>query len=116
MEKRKGWGASPAVRFMGQGDKAACACTSTAVLVLIQRTFSFGRHPSHPGYSDNRRGRKRVCHAHVHHHWTPREVQEEVTALGIALGARREPCCTGGAAGVGGSSSTEGCEGIGCGG
>ena len=47
-----------------------------------------------------------MCRAHVQHPWPPREVQEEVTALGIALGARREPCRAGGAAGVGGGSST----------
>ena len=63
--------------------------------------------------ADNRRGRKRVCHAHVHHHWPPREVQEEVPALGVALGVWREPCRTGGAAGVGGGSSIGACSRIG---
>ena len=112
MEKRKGWGASPAIRSMGQGDKAARICNSTAVLVPLQRIFGFGRLPSPPGGSNIRRGRKRVWHAHVHHHWLPREVQEEVTVLGIALEARREPFCTGGAAGVGGGSRTGGCGGV----
>ena len=31
--KRKRWGASPAVRIMGQGDKAARSCPCAAVLV-----------------------------------------------------------------------------------
>ena len=57
-----------------------------------------------------------MCHAHVHHHWQPREVLEEVTALGVAMGARREPFRTGGAAGVVGGRSTGGCGGIGRGG
>ena len=61
MEKRKEWGASPAIRLMGQGDKAARACTSKAVVVPLQRIFGFGRHPSPPRCSGNRRGRKRVC-------------------------------------------------------
>ena len=68
MEKRKRWGASPAVRFMGQGDKTARACTCAAVLVPLQRIFGFRRHSSPPGCGGNRRGRKRVCHAHVRHH------------------------------------------------
>ena len=42
MEKRKRWGARPAVRFMGQGDKAARARTYTAVLVPLQRIFGLG--------------------------------------------------------------------------
>ena len=81
MEKRKGWGASRAMRCMGQGNKMARAGTSTAVLVPLQRLFGFGRHPSPPGCSGYRisRGRKRVCHTHVHHHWLPQEVQEEVS-------------------------------------
>ena len=116
MEKRKRWGARPAVRFMGQGDKAARAPTCTAVLVPLQRIFGFGRHPSPPGCGGSRRGRKRACHAHVHHHWPPRDVQEEVTALGVALGARRKSCRAGGAAGLGGGCSTVGLRGIGRGG
>ena len=56
-----------------------------------------------------------MCHAHVHH-WPLREVREEVTALGIQLGARREPCRTIGVAGVYGGSSTGGGGGIGLGG
>ena len=79
-------GASPAVRIMAQGDKAARACTCTAVLVPLQRVFGFCRHSSPPGCGGNQKGRKRVCHAHVHHHWPPREVQEEVAAPGVALG------------------------------
>ena len=43
-------------------------------------------------------------------------VQEEVTALGIAAGARREPCRTGDFAGVCVGSSPAGSGGIGCGG
>ena len=102
MEKRKHWGTSPAVCFMGQGDEAARARSCTAVLFPLQRIFGFGRHSSPPGCGGNRRGRKRVCHAHVHHHkWPPREVQEDVTAVGVALGARRELCRAVGAAGVG---------------
>ena len=63
-----------------------------------------------------------MCHAHVHHHWPLQEVQEEVTALGVALGSRHEPWRTGGtagvgggrsSAGVGGGRSTGGCGGIG---
>ena len=27
-----------------------------------------------PGWSGNYKGRKRLCHGHVHHHWPPREV------------------------------------------
>ena len=57
-----------------------------------------------------------MCHAHVHHDWPPREVQQEVTALGVALGARREPCRAGGAAGVGAGCSIGGCGGLGAGG
>ena len=109
-------GGSSAVRFMGHGDKAARARTCTALLVPLQRIFGFGGHSSPPGCSGNRRGRERVCHAHVQHHWPPREVQEEVTALGVALGARREPWRTGGAAGVGGGCSTGACGGFGAGG
>ena len=102
---------------MGSGDKAARACTSTAVLVSLQRILGFGRQSSPPGCSDNRTGRKRVCQAPVHHYWPPREVQEEeVTALGIMLGARWEPCRTGGAASVVGGSRIGGCGGIGRGG
>ena len=113
-ENRRGGGGSAAIHFMGQGDKAARACTSTAVLVPRQRIVDFGRHSNPPGCSDNRRGRTRVCDAHAHHHWPPREVQ--VTALEIPLGARHEPCRTsGGAAGVD-CSSTGGCGGIGAGG
>ena len=56
MEKRKRWGARPAVRFMGQGDKAARARTCTTVLVPLQRIFGFGRHPSPPGW-----GSKQQC-------------------------------------------------------
>ena len=110
MEKRKRWGASPAVRFMGQGDKAARARTCTSVRVLLQRIFGFSRHFSPPGRGGNRRGRMRVCHARVHHHWPPREVHEGVTALGVGLGARRELCRTGGAAGMGGGRSIGGLE------
>ena len=112
MEKRERWGPRPAVSFMGQGDKGARACTCTAVLVPLQRIFGFGRHPSPPGCGGNRRGRKRVSHTHFHHHWPPREVQEEVTALGVVLGAWREPCCAGGAAGVGGGCRTGVCGGV----
>ena len=104
-------GGSPAVRFMGQGDKAARTITSAAVLVPLQRIFGCSRYSSPPGCGANRRGRKRVCHAHVHHHWPPREVQEEVTALGAALGPRREPCRTGGAARVSAGRSTGSCRG-----
>ena len=49
-----------------------------------------------------------MCQAHVHHHRLPREVQEEVTALGVALEARREPCRAGG---VGGGCSSGRCGG-----
>ena len=56
-----------------------------------------------------------MSHTRVHHHWPPREVQEEIIALGTTLGAR-EPCLTGGAAGMGCGSSTRECGGIGCGG
>ena len=114
MEKRKRWGASPDVRLMGQGDKAANACTCTATPAPLQCIFCLGRQSCPSGCGGHCSGRKRVCHAHVHHHWPARdpEVQEEVTALGIALGARREPCRTGGAAGVGGGRSTGGYGGI----
>ena len=111
MEKRKRWGARPAARFMGQGDKAARARTCTAVSFPLQRIFGFGRYPSPPGCGGNRRGRKWVSHAHDHHYWPPREVQEEVTALGVALGAWRERSRVGGAAGVCGSSRTGGAGG-----
>ena len=57
-----------------------------------------------------------VCHSHVHHHWPPRQVQEEVIGLGFALAARREPCRTGGAAGVGRGHTSGGAEGLGAGG
>ena len=97
---------------MGQGDKAARTCTCKAVLVPPQRIFGFGGHSNPLGRGGNRRGRTRVCHAHVHHHWPPREVQEEVTALRVALGSWRVPCRTGGAAGVGGGRSAGGCRGI----
>ena len=108
MEKCKRWGASPAVRFMGPGDKVAHARTCTVVLVTLQCIFGFGRHSSPPGCGGNRRGRKRVCHAHFHHHWPPREVHEEATALGVALGARLEPCRASGAAAAGAGCSTGG--------
>ena len=117
MEKRERWGPRPAVSFMGKGDKAARARTCTAVLVPLQRIFGFGRHPSPLGCGGNRRGRKRVSHTHVHHHWPPREVQEQVTAVGVALGAWRESCRAGGAAGVGGGCCrARGCGGVGRGG
>ena len=48
---------------------------------------------------------------HVRHHWPPLKVLEEVTALGFALGAGREPLCTGDAAVVGGGCSTGGAPG-----
>ena len=110
MEKRKRWGASPDVRLMGQGDKAANACTCTATPAPLQCIFCLGRQSCPSGCGGHCSGRKRVGHAHVHHHWPAREpeVQEEVTALGVALGARREPCRTGGAAGVGGGRSSSG--------
>ena len=41
MEKGKRWGASPAVRFMRQGDKAARVRTCTAVLVPLQHIGSY---------------------------------------------------------------------------
>ena len=113
MEKRKRWKAGPAVRFKGQGDKAARARTCTAELVLHQRIFGFSRYPSPPGCGGNRRAIKWVSHTHVHHHWPTREVQEEVTALGVALGACLKPSRSGGAAGVGGGYRTGGCGGIG---
>ena len=50
-----------------------------------------------------------MCHAHVQHHKPPGEVQEKVTALGAVMGARREPCRTGGADGVGGGRRAGGC-------
>ena len=106
-----GGGGRPTVHLMGQGDKAARARTCTAVLVTLQHFFGFGRHPIPPSYGGNRRGRKRVSHTYVHHQWLPREVQEEVTALGVALGAWREPCRAGGAAGVGGGCRTAVCGG-----
>ena len=40
MERRKCWGGSPAICFMGGGGKATRGCTSTAVLVPLQRTLS----------------------------------------------------------------------------
>ena len=62
MEKRKRWGASPAVRFMGQGNKAARTHICTAVIVPLQRIFGLGRQSSPPGCGGNRRGPKRVSH------------------------------------------------------
>ena len=53
-----------------------------------------------------------MSHTHGHHHWPPREVEEEVTALGVVLGAWRELSRAGGAAGVGGGCRTKGCGGI----
>ena len=46
MEKRKRWETSAAIRWMGQGNKAARACTSAAVLVPLQSIFGCGRHSS----------------------------------------------------------------------
>ena len=99
----------------GQGDKAARARTCMAVLFPLQRVFVFGRHSCPSGRGGNRGGHKRVCHAHIHNHRPPREVQEEVTALGVALGARRELCRTGAAAGLEGVRSSGGCGGMRCG-
>ena len=116
MEKCNRWGASPAVRFMGPGDKVAHARTCTVLLVTLQCIFGFGRNSSPPGCGGNRRGRKWVYHAHFHHHWPPWEVHEEATALGVALGARLEPCRASGAAAAGGGCSTGGAGGLGSGG
>ena len=77
--------------FLGQVDKVAHAYTSTCVPVPLHHIFGFGRCPSPPGCSDNCRGRKWACPAHTNHHWPPRDVQEEVIALGITLGARQDP-------------------------
>ena len=108
--------AQPSHTFHGTGGQSGtrlcqygCTCPAATYLWRWQT-------PSPPGCSDNSRGRKRECHAHIHHHWPPREVHKEVTALRIALGARRELCRIGGAAGVCGSSSTGGSGGIGWGG
>ena len=54
-----------------------------------------------------------MCHAHFHPHWPPLEVQEEVTALWVALGAQREPFRAGASAGVGGGDNTGGAGGLG---
>ena len=113
---RKRWGARPAVRFMGQGDKAARARTCTAVLVPLQYIFGFGSYPSPPGCGSNRRGRKWVSHTHVYHHWPPREVQEEVTELGVTLGAWREPSRAGGAAAWAAATAPGGAGGLSAGG
>ena len=78
------------------------ACTCTAVLVPLQHIFGFGRNSSPPTCGGNLRGRKWMCYAHVHNLWPPREVQEEVTAPGVELVTRQEPCLIGGAAEVGG--------------
>ena len=87
------------------GRIAANRCYSIASPRLHRRRAAAHRQPG-PGE-----------HAHVHHHWPPREVQEQVTALGVALGAWRESCRAGGAAGVGGGSCrTRGCGGVGRGG
>ena len=80
--------------------------------------FGFGRRPRPPGYSVHCRGRKRVWHAHVQQHWSPREVevQEEVTTLGSAMRARRGPERTCAVIGVCSRSRTGGCREVGCGG
>ena len=82
------------------GRIAANRCYSIASPRLHRRRAAAHRQPG-PGE-----------HAHVHHHWPPREVQEQVTALQVALGALREPSRAGGAAGVGCGCRTGGCGGI----
>ena len=115
MEKRKGRGASSARRLMRQGGEAARACAGASVHVALHRIFGISG-PSRPRCSSNCRGRTWVCHAHVHHHWPSQEVDEEVdeevATLGVAQGARRDPCLVR----VCGGSSIGGCRGRGCGG
>ena len=79
------------------------ARTSTSVLVPLLQIFHFCRFPSPPSYSDTGKGRKQVFHTHIYNDEPPGKVQQEVTALGITLGARQEPCRAGEAVGVSGS-------------
>lgn len=97
-------GTDSVMHSTGQGDET---CISTSVLDPPQRVIGSGRRLSLPGCSGNCRGCKRMCRPHVFHHWMPREVQDEVTALGIRLEAQQDLFRAGAAVGACGSS-TEG--------
>ena len=57
-----------------------------------------------------------MCHTHVHHHRPLLEVLKEVTALGVALSARHEPCRTGGTLEWAAAAAPGGGGGVGAGG
>ena len=116
VDKRKGCGDSSGVRSMVQGDNAARACASSAVLVPLHRVFGFSIRLS-PRAAATTAEDANVC---VRDMSTttgrPGRYMKRAPRRGLRWergGGRAAP---GGAAGVGGGGSIGGCGGIGCGG